>query len=69
MKLPYYDKDTWFFALLTLITFAIYFGGMCYFHSNGATFEQCVGWPLPFLFIGSIVLPFIQFLAEKIFKK
>lgn len=64
-KMTFY-KNMWFLVLLTL---AIYFGGIFYFHDKGATFEQCVAWPVPWLFIGSIVLPPIQFLAEKIFNK
>ena len=69
MNKVHFYENTWFVGLLTIITFAIYFGGIYYFHSNGATIEQCAGWPVPFLFIGSIALPPIQFMAEKIFKK
>lgn len=67
-KTPFYES-IWFIYLLMIIACAIYFGGVFYFAERGATFEQCIGWPLPWLFIGSIMLPFIQLLIKKIFKK
>ena len=57
------------FILMLIIAVVIYFAGIFYFGSKGATFEQCVGWPIPWLFIGSIVVMPIKLLVEKIIKK
>ena len=57
------------FILMLIIAVVIYFAGIFYFGSKGATFEQCVGWPIPWLFIGSIVLGTIKFIVEEIIKK
>lgn len=53
------------FILMLIIAVAIYFAGIFYFASKGATFEQCVGWPIPWLFIGSIVVMPIKLLLLK----
>ena len=53
------------FILMLIIAVVIYFAGMFYFASKGATFEQCVGWPIPWLFIGSIVVMPIKLLLLK----
>ena len=57
------------FILMLIIAVVIYFAGIFYFGSKGAKFEQCIGWPIPWLFIGSIVLMPIKLLVEKIIKK
>ena len=49
------------FILMLIIAVVIYFAGIFYFGSKGATFEQCVGWLIPWLFIGSIVVIPISF--------
>ena len=67
-KVPFYE-NMWFINLLVIIAVAIYFAGFFYFGSKGATFEQCLGWPIPWLFIGSIVLGTIKFIVEEIIKK
>ena len=54
-KVPFYE-NTWFIILMTIIVIAIYFAGFFYFASKGAKLEQCLGWPIPWLFIGSIVV-------------
>ena len=53
------------FILTLIIAVVIYFAGIFYFGSKGAKFEQCVGWPIPWLFIGSIVVMPIYFLLKK----
>lgn len=53
------------FILMLIIAVVIYFAGIFYFGSKGARFEQCVGWPIPWLFIGSIVVRPIYFLLKK----
>ena len=53
------------FILMLIIAVVIYFAGIFYFGSKGATFEQCVGWPIPWLFSGSIVVLPIYFLLKK----
>ena len=63
-KVPFYE-NMWFINLMVIIVLAIYFAGFCYFASNGAKFEQCIGWPIPWLFIGSIVVMPIYFLLKK----
>ena len=63
-KVPFYE-NMWFINLMVIIVVAIYFAGIFYFGSKGATFEQCVGWPIPWLFIGSIVLMPIYFLLKR----
>lgn len=57
------------FILMLIIAVVIYFAGFYYFGSKGATFEQCIGWPIPLLFIGSIFVMPIKLLVEKIIKK
>ena len=63
-KVPFYE-NMWFVNLLAIIAVVIYFAGIFYFGSKGATFEQCVGWPIPWLFIGSIVVIPISFLLKR----
>lgn len=63
-KVPFYE-NMWFINLMVIIVVAIYFAGIFYFGSKGATFEQCIGWPIPWLFIGSIVLMPIYFLLKR----
>ena len=53
------------FILMLIIAVVIYFAGMFYFASKGATLEQCIGWPIPWLFIGSIVVMPIKLLLLK----
>ena len=53
------------FILMLIIAVVIYFAGMFYFASKGETFEPCVGWPIPWLFIGSIVVMPIKLLLLK----
>lgn len=53
------------FILMLIIAVVIYFAGIFYFGSKGATFEQCVGWPIPWLFIGSIVVMHIYILLKR----
>lgn len=57
------------FILMLIIAVVIYFAGIFYFGSKGAKPEQCLGWPIPWLFIGSIVLGTIKFIVEEIIKK
>ena len=67
-KVPFYE-NMWFINLLVIIAVVIYFAGVFYFASKGAKLEQCLGWPIPWLFIGSIVLMPIKLLVEKILEK
>lgn len=53
------------FILMLIIAVVIYFAGIFHFGSKGARFEQCVGWLIPWLFIGSIVVRPIYFLLKK----
>ena len=47
-----------------IIAVVIYFAGIFYFGSKCATFEQCIGWLIPWLFIGSIVVTPIYLLVK-----
>lgn len=53
------------FILMLIIAVVIYVAGIFYFASKGATFEQCIGWPIPWMFIGSIVVMPIYILLTK----
>lgn len=58
-----------FFVFLILIGIIVYILGIDYFVKKGYPSESCVIWPLPILFIGAFLLPFIECLIEKISKK